>query len=103
MSLIVRITATISLLYTCRCILLLGWWLVQTQDGEEQGWVPGSYLDPLYTDLDPDDTLDTLPSVPEQYISTSDYVETERDELSVPRGAVVDVITKTMDGWWTCR
>ena len=82
---------------------MVGWWLAQTQDGDEQGWVPGSYMDPLYTDIESDDDLATLPSEPERFVTTADYMAVERDELSVERGNVVEVITKTKDGWWTCR
>lgn len=80
--------------------------MAQTQDDESQsGWLPASYLDPVYADAtdSSEDELATLPAVPERFITTSDYVATEADELSVLRGCVVDVLTKPMDGWWSCR
>jgi len=80
----------------------VGWWLAQY--GEFTGWVPASYLDPVYNPSDnEDEALSAVPALPCKYVTTSDYVAAEGDELSIARGCVVDVITKAIDGWWTCR
>ena len=36
----------------------------------------------------------------EKYYSVDDYEAEEDDEISFPKGVVVDVIQKRLDGWW---
>ena len=36
----------------------------------------------------------------EKYYSVDDYEAEEEDEISFPKGAVVDVLQKRLDGWW---
>ncbi|XP_067947529.1 SH3 and PX domain-containing protein 2B-like [Watersipora subatra] len=81
-----------------------GWWLAQSQDGEEHGWVPAGYLDPIGSDTDEDeDELSTLPSEPQNFIVTTGYTAIENDELSILKGCIVQVLVQSNHGWWTCR
>ena len=36
----------------------------------------------------------------EKYYSVDDYEAEEEDEISFPKGAIVDVLQKRLDGWW---
>lgn len=39
----------------------------------------------------------------EQYLCTEEFQAQGPDELSMERGAVVDVIEKNLEGWWLVR
>jgi len=81
--------------------VFVGWWLAQ--DAENTGWVPACYLDSVYSTVDQGEETSPTPSHPMKYVVTVDYLAAEGDELSVARGCVVEAITESIDGWWTCR
>lgn len=94
-----------------------GWWFVSL-DNFNEGWVPATYLEPLYgteeaqvevfspgQGIPPPSPLlpPFLPTVimyTEQYVTSSGYHAQNPDELSFEKGVIVDVITKGLDGWW---
>lgn len=39
----------------------------------------------------------------EHYITVEEYTAEEEDELSFPKGVVVDVLQKSLDGWWLIK
>lgn len=93
-----------EILYNVHVLLyhnLSGWWLVQTDDNT-QGWVPAAYLEGKY------DTASSATEVkdlkhPEKHIATCDYTASQSDEISLFKGSLVDVMKKSVDGWWKCR
>lgn len=38
-----------------------------------------------------------------KYAATESYIAQESDEISLPQGTVVDVMKKSVEGWWTIR
>ena len=88
-------------------LILLGWWLAWA-DGKE-GWVPASFLSPSIK-------LEDADQIPSHWISTSDQVigglkyitmaafsaQTEED-LTLSECAVVEVVGKSLTGWWKVR
>ena len=38
-----------------------------------------------------------------KYAATESYIAQEPDEISLPQGTVVDVLKKSVEGWWTIR
>ncbi|XP_074642475.1 SH3 and PX domain-containing protein 2B-like [Tubulanus polymorphus] len=77
---------------------LSGWWLISIED--TQGWVPASYLEPLYGDSE--ETV-VPPETEENFICRQSYKPAEDDEVELLRGQVVTVLQKNMDGWWNVR
>ena len=39
----------------------------------------------------------------EKYLTVEAYVAEEEDELSFPKGVTVDVLQKSLDGWWLVK
>ncbi|XP_052248971.1 SH3 and PX domain-containing protein 2A-like isoform X2 [Dreissena polymorpha] len=79
---------------------LTGWWFVNVDD--EQGWVPSTCL--ARGDGVKEDTTERLPpGQEEQYLCTEEFKAQSADELSMERGAVVDVVEKNFEGWWIVR
>ena len=39
----------------------------------------------------------------EKYVTVDAYATEEEDELSFPKGVMVDVLQKSLDGWWLIR
>ena len=39
----------------------------------------------------------------ERYITVEKYTAEEEDELSFPKGVTVDVLQKSLDGWWLIK
>lgn len=39
----------------------------------------------------------------ERYISTENYTPQNCDEITLEKGAVVEVLEKNLDGWWFVR
>ena len=39
----------------------------------------------------------------EKYITVEKYVAEEDDEMSFPKGVTVDVLQKSLDGWWLVK
>ena len=47
-----------------------------------------------------------LPCTPtdiEKYLTVEKYSAEEEDELSFPKGVTVDVLQKSLDGWWLVK
>ena len=38
-----------------------------------------------------------------KYAATESYIAQESDEISLPQGTIVDVLKKSVEGWWTIR
>nr|XP_033783353.1 SH3 and PX domain-containing protein 2B isoform X3 [Geotrypetes seraphini] len=75
-----------------------GWWFVSTVD--EQGWVPATCLEAQ------DETQDEFsmpPDEEEKYSVIYPYTARDQDEISLEKGAVVEVIQKNLEGWWKTR
>jgi uncharacterized protein YgiM (DUF1202 family) len=97
-----------------------GWWFVCVNGRE--GWAPFSYLEPVNADngraganseaseaSEEEDTLRVTETnitkygkLPE-FVSTAEYTATESDEVSVPLGSAVQVVKKSITGWWTVK
>ncbi|XP_069507480.1 SH3 and PX domain-containing protein 2B isoform X2 [Ambystoma mexicanum] len=102
-----------------------GWWFVSTAD--EQGWVPATCLeaqDGTQDDftMQPEEapwrywslprhvgrrrTLGDLYTSgwgPETYSVIYPYAARDPDEISLEKGAVVEVLQKNLEGWWKIR
>ncbi|XP_065648541.1 SH3 and PX domain-containing protein 2A isoform X3 [Hydra vulgaris] len=76
-----------------------GWWFVSLED--EQGWVPGSYLEPVSGSKDL--MIESVYGKEEKFICTKPYKALQPDELSLALGDVVFVLGKCSDGWWNVR
>ena len=88
-------------------------------NGDEEGWAPCSYLERLDHDLSEDDTVSSLgmlsevalplclacppPADVEKYTTVEPYSAEEQDELSFAAGLAVDVLQKSLDGWWLVK
>ncbi|XP_045188773.2 SH3 and PX domain-containing protein 2A-like isoform X2 [Mercenaria mercenaria] len=77
-----------------------GWWFVNVED--EQGWVPSTCLE-REDGLKEDSTVKFSPGEEQQYLCTEEFRGEGDDEISMERGAVVDVIEKNLEGWWLVR
>ncbi len=108
-----------------------GWWFVS--NGKDEGWAPCSYLDgdkeeeattnlgkelhledltlalmmmihsePLFLSIHTHTTIQLKEHV-EKYLSVDDYEAEEEDEISFPKGVTMDVLRKSLDGWWTIK
>uniref|UniRef100_UPI00358E8D4B SH3 and PX domain-containing protein 2B-like n=1 Tax=Myxine glutinosa TaxID=7769 RepID=UPI00358E8D4B len=75
-----------------------GWWFVSGQ--EEQGWVPATYLEPR--DGSQDDLVISN-NKPEFYEALQQHIPQDKDEVSLEKGASVEVLQKNMQGWWFVR
>ncbi|KAL4231928.1 SH3 and PX domain-containing protein 2B [Mactra antiquata] len=77
-----------------------GWWFVNIED--EQGWVPSTCLE-REDGVKEDTSIRFAPGEEEQYLCTEEFKGATEDELSMEKGAVVDVIEKNLEGWWFVR
>ncbi|KAM9313104.1 SH3 and PX domain-containing protein 2B [Gastrophryne carolinensis] len=75
-----------------------GWWFVSTAD--EQGWVPATCLEAQ--DGGQDD-FSILPEEDEKYSVIYPYAARDQDEITLDKGAIVEVIQKNLEGWWKIR
>ncbi|XP_053320681.1 SH3 and PX domain-containing protein 2B [Spea bombifrons] len=75
-----------------------GWWFVSTAD--EQGWVPATCLE-AQDGVQDDFTIQ--PEEEEKYSVIYPYTARDQDEITLDRGAVVEVIQKNLEGWWKIR
>ncbi|PFX21588.1 SH3 and PX domain-containing protein 2A [Stylophora pistillata] len=80
-----------------------GWWHADCEG--EIGWVPASFIKPLYGGNDDDDDDDIVteifaPGQEEIYMTTSSYRAKHCDEINFEIGVNLYVIEKTLDGWW---
>ncbi|XP_078600518.1 SH3 and PX domain-containing protein 2A-like [Branchiostoma floridae x Branchiostoma japonicum] len=73
-----------------------GWWYVWI--GKDEGWAPGSYLEPI--DHDPQRDTVFMEGRSSAYITTHAYSPQMEDELQFDKGQRVEVIMKNLDGWW---
>ncbi|CAC5376723.1 SH3PXD2 [Mytilus coruscus] len=77
-----------------------GWWFVNVDD--KQGWVPSSYVE-RKDGLRENTAIRTNLGEDERYISTENYTPQNCDEITLEKGAVVEVLEKNLDGWWFVR
>ncbi|XP_005098843.2 SH3 and PX domain-containing protein 2A isoform X2 [Aplysia californica] len=76
-----------------------GWWFVNSED--EQGWAPSTYLEPESdTEDKSEEVMRAKPGSEEKYLCIEDFTAAGADEISLEKGAVVEVVEKSMDGWW---
>ncbi|XP_018418620.1 PREDICTED: SH3 and PX domain-containing protein 2B isoform X2 [Nanorana parkeri] len=75
-----------------------GWWFVSTAD--EQGWVPATCLEAQDGGQD-DFTIQ--PGEDEKYSVIYPYIARDQDEITLDKGAIVEVIQKNLEGWWKIR
>ena len=69
-------------------------------DDFHEGWVPATYLEPLYGSEDPrSQKLDEE----EVHITLNAYTAQHDDEMSFEKGVLVEVFEKGFDGWWKIR
>ncbi|KAK2169762.1 hypothetical protein LSH36_7g12059 [Paralvinella palmiformis] len=73
-----------------------GWWLIQIDN--EQGWAPASFLQPYDEISDPDEPPPLYNY--EQYLAVENYNAMLQDEVTMKKGAIVNVMHKLLDGWW---
>lgn len=94
-------------------------------DDFHEGWVPATYLEPLYGEADnsvevfdagegksfPEVKLTdalhrhdvTSPNPEELFLTTAPYTPQHDDEIQFEKGVVVEVFEKGLDGWWKIR
>ncbi|XP_069620205.1 SH3 and PX domain-containing protein 2B [Ranitomeya imitator] len=75
-----------------------GWWFVSTAD--EQGWVPATCLEAQDGGQE-DFTIQ--PEEEEKYSVIYPYTARDQDEITLDKGAIVEVIQKNLEGWWKIR
>ncbi|XP_064631075.1 SH3 and PX domain-containing protein 2A-like isoform X2 [Lineus longissimus] len=78
----------------------MGWWLVSVEDS--QGWVPSSYLE-RSDGIEEDTMIETLTDDDYKYICLDDFIPDNQDEIQLDKGGMVDVVQKSLDGWWLVR
>lgn len=88
-------------------LAVAGWWFVCSETGKE-GWFPGTQLEvlppALFTDMDDVCPNMGLPSKqPNMRFTAMEFEAREQDELSFNKGVRLEVISKSMSGWWTVR
>lgn len=86
-------------------------------DDLNEGWVPATYLEPVYGSIESNKVglwssliiiiYHTLQPIildtPEVHITTSAYSSKIADELKFERGILVEIFEKGLDGWWKGR
>nr|XP_047128266.1 SH3 and PX domain-containing protein 2B-like isoform X2 [Hydra vulgaris] len=77
-----------------------GWWFVSIEN--EQGWAPGSFLEPLGCDKR-DIIEESIYGMEEKFFCIKTYKAEQPDELSLTLGDIVFVLVKYSDGWWNVR
>ncbi|KAL6476925.1 hypothetical protein MHYP_G00154240 [Metynnis hypsauchen] len=75
-----------------------GWWLVENE-AKCLAWFPAPYLEKA----EMDDEEDLADGECVLYVAARSYKSTNRDELSVEIGSVVEVLQRTDNGWWLVR
>ncbi|TNN54934.1 NADPH oxidase organizer 1 [Liparis tanakae] len=76
-----------------------GWWLVENED-KLLAWFPAPYLE-LWEGEDDEDAGFHLAGA--LYCAVRSYSTKKDDEVSVPIGSVVEVLSKSDNGWWLIR
>lgn len=75
---------------------LSGWWLINTSNGD-QGYVP-------YNVLEIKDNLDMIKlEKAEVYVVSDEYAAKNSDELTIKRGDFIEVIAKSLTGFWKVK
>jgi hypothetical protein len=74
-----------------------GWWFVSKDD--EEGWVPCGYLEPVNKDY-VEEEITTSSLDKEKYTTVAPYVAEEDDEISFAKETIVEVLQKSLTGWW---
>nr|XP_046161993.1 NADPH oxidase organizer 1-like [Oncorhynchus gorbuscha] len=77
-----------------------GWWLVENED-KRMAWFPAPYLEKVEGNEDDDSDESYGESV--LYSAVRSYKATNRDEVSMDIGSVVEVLQKSDNGWWLIR
>lgn len=95
-------------------------------DDFNEGWVPATYLEPLYGSQEEDahaqvlspgegkgrrrgvrvgEKLECFSLLPaeEVYITINRYSAEHHDEVTFEKGVLVEVFEKGLDGWWKIR
>ncbi|XP_078355751.1 uncharacterized protein LOC144640514 [Oculina patagonica] len=80
-----------------------GWWHVDCEG--DIGWVPASFIEPICGDNNDEDgdsiVTEIFPAGKEEiYMTTHSYEAKKEDEISFDIGVNLQVIEKTLDGWW---
>ncbi|ESO90285.1 hypothetical protein LOTGIDRAFT_82338, partial [Lottia gigantea] len=78
-----------------------GWWFVNSDDA--QGWVPSTYLEPADGSTTDNVVLRAQPGQEEKFICIEMFQSNGNDEISLEKGAVVEVLEKNLSGWWLVR
>ncbi|KAM9844194.1 NADPH oxidase organizer 1a [Aulostomus maculatus] len=79
-----------------------GWWLVEKED-KRMAWFPAPYLGKLDEDDDDEEHGNGIPERGMFYTAVKSYKAANVDEITVPIGAVVEVLQKSENGWWLVR
>ncbi|XP_067089476.1 uncharacterized protein [Osmerus mordax] len=79
----------------------VGWWLVENED-KRLAWFPAPYLEKIEDDGDENDGFVTH-GENALYCAVKNYKATNRDEVSLEMGSVVEVLQKSDNGWWLIR
>ncbi|CAF2405924.1 unnamed protein product [Rotaria sp. Silwood2] len=77
---------------------LNGWWFVQ--NGDQTGFVPGAFLEPIEQQRDVHENNTFPRSSNETYVVNKSYEAKSRDEISLDQGSFVTVLEKSFTGWW---
>ncbi|XP_011402812.1 PREDICTED: neutrophil cytosol factor 1-like [Amphimedon queenslandica] len=76
-----------------------GWWFVTKDD--EEGWVPCGYLEPVDSKVEEEIAVSSLDI--EKYRTVASYTAEEEDEISFEPSLTVEVLQKSLTGWWLIR
>ena len=88
-------------------LALTGWWFVCSKTGEE-GWFPATLLElqsPAFLEDKDDVCAGGEPSskLSKMCFAMAEFVAKEPDEATFSKGARLEVLSKSMSGWWTVR
>ncbi|XP_065197110.1 SH3 and PX domain-containing protein 2B-like [Sycon ciliatum] len=78
---------------------LNGWWVIVC--GNREGVAPASYLEPLNHLPEDDKAEEELYSG--VYVVSIDFRARKYDEITLEVNTTVDILEKTLDGWWKVR
>ncbi len=78
--------------------LVPGWWLAVLN--VRQGWVPSSYLIPHEN---PTEHERDIPSKGEEHVAVNSYRGLLQEDISFPKGAIVEVLDRDSNGWCVVR
>jgi hypothetical protein len=82
-----------------------GWWMVMSDD--EQGYAPAAYLEPVEGLRKQHNVeqqrMETENSTCEEYEAMESYSAQSEDEVTFKTGDTIQVLSKSLDGWWKIR